>query len=133
MSLSIGRHIASALGKSSAVTDIVGNRIYPIIMPQGTAYPFVQFETSTASPDYTKDGVAGDNHQIIVNCVAKTYWQSLELAEAVRSALELVTEEYDDYSVDDCRLDGCEEDYINELDAFVSTLTFSAESANINN
>jgi len=133
MSLSIGKHIATALGNSTTLTAMVGNRIYPVIMPQGTAYPFVEFETSTSSPDYTKDGVAGDNHSLTINCVSKSYEQCISMAEAVRKALELVEAEYDEYDVTDCRLESCDDDYISEIDAFCATLTFSAETADNNN
>lgn len=133
MSLSIGRHVSAKLKQNEELTAIVGTRIFPVIMPQGTAFPFVEFETQTGNPEYTKDGVAGDYHTIVVNCVAKSYEQSLDMAEAVREALELEVDEYDTFKVTDCRFDGCEDDYIPELDAFCATLTFSAETADTNN
>ena len=54
-SLKVGKEIYSHLKENKSLTDIVGNKIYPIIVEKDTNYPFIVYKRSNVIPDYTKD------------------------------------------------------------------------------
>lgn len=129
MSLSIGLHINKTLQESDELSEMTGNRIFPVYIANGTpSFPFVEFECQTGAPTYTKDGVLEDNHTATINCVAKSYEQSLKLAEAVRKALELKTATYPEFTVTECRMESCTDDWVNDLGAYCAEIVFSLTS-----
>lgn len=93
MSVLLGNGVKALLEVSSAVTDIVGTKIYPVVALQGVpSFPFVVYNVQVTGASYGK-GMEGLGHvqdecQVMVNCVAKTYDESVALQAAVRSALE---------------------------------------------
>lgn len=130
MALSVTKHIYKQLSESEALTSIVGDRIYPTNILHGApAFPFVVFDTQTGAPEYDKDGIVTDNHTITVYIVAREYMtELLPAAEAVRSALELVTAEYDTFSVISSMFEGGFDGWDEVLQSLAYTLTFSVET-----
>lgn len=134
MSVMIGLHVLEALTGNEKLKEICGDSIYPVAAVQGTeSVPFVVFECTTEAPDYTFDGLAGDNHTVTIDCVSKDYKQTLLMANAVRKTLELQDAEYPEYGfeVTDCRFNGCEDGWIEEREVYDATLKFSIMSAEL--
>lgn len=93
MSVLLGKGVKALLEASSAVTDIVGTNIYPVVALQGApSFPFVVYNVQIAGASYDKgwSGLAHvqDECLVMVNCVAKSYDQAIALQAAVRGALE---------------------------------------------
>jgi len=133
MALSVTKHIYKQLSESTALTSIVGTRIYPVNIPNGTpAFPFVVFDTQTGQPDYTKDGLSSDSHSVTVYVLARDYMSELlPAAEAVRSALELVAAEYPTFVVTECTLDSAVDGWDDTLQCYLYTLTFAITTENV--
>lgn len=118
-SLKVGKEIYSHLKKNKSLTDIVGNKIYPIIVEKDTNYPFIVYKRSNVIPDYTKDYHFKDDVIVDIICVSNHYVESVEIATLVRESLE-------DKRIGDInsiRLEGADEDFID--DAYIQTLTFN--------
>ena len=123
MSLRIGIHVKAAL------TDAVsGGRVFPVVEPEGVAMPYVQFECETGEPTCSYDGPEEDNAKVTVRCVAVTYDKAVDMACAVRAALEDVKTEYVGWSVTGCRLMKCSDEYLAPLPAYVETMVFDITS-----
>ena len=118
-SLKVGKEIYSYLKENKSLTDIVGNKIYPIIVEKDTNYPFIVYKRSNVIPDYTKDYHFKDDVIVDIICVSNHYVESVEIATLVRESLE--DKKYGD--IVSIRLEGADEDFID--DAYIQTLTFN--------
>lgn len=126
MSLFISKHIISSLQSNKAVTEAVGNRICPVVIPVGAPeYPFINFTSSLDGPDETKDGSCADNVSTTLVVVSKTYEVAVNMANEVRYSIEGKTARYDQFEVIDSALVSCVEDYLMDIDAFTITLSFN--------
>lgn len=77
------------LSHNSAVTDIVGENIFPLYAPQTFEAPFVTFQLVDNRPSNTKSGASETDMLLYqINCVGKTHDSTFELKEAVRYALD---------------------------------------------
>ena len=118
-SLKVGKEIYSHLKENKSLTDIVGNKIYPIIVEKDTNYPFIVYKRSNVIPDYTKDYHFKDDVIVDIICVSNHYVESVEIASLVRESLE-------DKRIGDInsiRLESADEDFVD--DAYIQTLTFN--------
>lgn len=80
--------IYGLLQSSSNITNVFGNRVFPVIAEEGTAVPFIVYIEREAEPIVTKDGTFARDHILLeVNIVAKTYNASREAAQPVLSLL----------------------------------------------
>jgi|GEM_PF-1860067 len=74
----------------TAITDLVGDRIYPHHLPQGqNTFPVLTFQRISTSHDHTLTEAAGMCYaRVQIDCWSKgSLNTALELAEAVRQAL----------------------------------------------
>lgn len=118
-SLEVGKQIYSLLNGDSRLTNLVENKIYPIIVEKETNYPFIVYKRSNVIPEYTKDFHLKDNVIIDIICVSNDYANGIEIAEIVRDILE----DKRTNDIQSIRLESADEDYID--DAFVQTLSFN--------
>ncbi|MGB9780621.1 DUF3168 domain-containing protein [Caldanaerobacter sp.] len=70
----------------AGVTALVGNRIYPLLLPQNPTYPAIVY--SRVSRIYEKDlsGTVWNQSRIQFSCYAKKYSEAKAVAEQLRSA-----------------------------------------------
>ena len=81
--------IFGILNGNSAVTGVVGSKIFPSQAPQTTSFPFIVFETISTMPNNTKSGPSEmDQYRIQVTTLAKENNQANDIADKVRSALD---------------------------------------------
>lgn len=118
-SLKVGKAIYSLLNGSSLLTDIVGNKIYPIIVEKETTYPFIVYKRSNIIPSYTKDYHLKDEVVIDIICVSNDYSESVDIASIVRDILE--DKRFAD--IESIKLESADEDFVN--DAYIQTLSFN--------
>ena len=118
-SLKVGKEIYSHLKENKSLTDIVGNKIYPIIVEKDTNYPFIVYKRSNVIPDDTKDYHFKDDVIVDIICVSNHYVESVEIATLVRESLE--DKKYGD--IVSIRLESADEDFVD--DAYIQTLTFN--------
>ena len=75
------------LKDDSAVSALVGTRIYPELAEEGAATPYVVYSVVSNTPVDTKDSAPVDEAQLEVFSVADTYAAANDLADKVRAAL----------------------------------------------
>lgn len=84
--------IYNILANDAGVSALVGNRICPVTLPQGTAFPAIVYSEVNINPNYTKDANSRlDQVRVQIDCLALTYEDTASLADAVREALNVVS------------------------------------------
>ena len=104
--LSIGIHIEDRLRASEALQSKISGRVFPIAAVSGTQKPYICYTRTGITPDYTKDGWAGDTVNVAIEIVADGYKSAVELAELVREQLEDSTAEYGECTLDRINVNG---------------------------
>ena len=98
MSLSLGIHIRDILLNDTSITNLVSERIYPMLAPEGTDFPFITYSHPNVTANYSKDGCNWDDVSYTIQCVSKIYDEAVTISELVRAMLE--EEGYEDYKID---------------------------------
>ena len=81
--------IFKILKDDAAVSAAVGQKIYPVKLPQGVAYPAVVVSVLGENPINSKDGAASDDFtRLQVSVYANSYKQTLDISRDIRTALD---------------------------------------------
>ena len=121
-SISAGEIIRNILLEDEGVAAITG-KVFPVAT-SSAQLPYILYRRSQLTQSPTKWGQPGADAAIIeVVCYASTYVQSIDLAEAVRAALDHQQGEADGMVMRSCFLTDAEESW--QDDAFVQQLTFT--------
>lgn len=131
MSILIGKFLVEKLRKNSEISKNIEDRIYPIVIPIGSTYPFIVYEDRGQGQDETKDGPVSDNVSCTVTVVAKTYNEAVTLGQAARKAIEGKMACYDEFDVDECVLTTWAKEYDDQLPAFTVSLNFEIKTTNV--
>lgn len=124
-SLSAGAVIRSLLLADAAVARLA-RKVFPVSTDTPAELPYVLYQRTALEPTPQKSGRPGDDAVLIdVYCFAATYAESVELAEAVRGALDFATGETDGLRLRACHLVDSDEGW--QDDAFVQRLVFNAK------
>lgn len=120
-SLSAGAVIRAILLEDKTVASRVG-KVYPIVA-DSAELPYIVYRRAALEPTPSKSGMPVSDHiEMELQCCTADYGEGVELAEAVRMALDHVSAEHDGQRMRACTLIGAEEDY--QEDAFIQKLTF---------
>ena len=130
-SLLISRYFQSILEENQEIKDIIGNdehKIFPLLQPANLSFPFIVHARTGITVNYTKDIEYGHCgwYNIVnytVSCVSDDYVQCVELANAVRHALETYRWKDEDIYIHPIQLLTVAE-YTTDNDAFVQELQF---------
>jgi len=88
--------IYSILAAAPAVVALVGQRIYPDLIPERVTLPYIGFERVGTDPIRTMHGtILADDCQMVVACWAATRTAAEALADAVAAAMQSAGELYD--------------------------------------
>ena len=84
-----GKAIYGILSATAAVTALVSTRIYPNNVPQDVALPFLAYSITAVEPTMTKDVKSPlDVIRFSVDCYSTNYDTTMQIANAVRAALD---------------------------------------------
>lgn len=123
-SLSAGAIIRAVLIDDAEVASRV-KKIYPIVAPNAEL-PYIVYRRAELTANPQKAGApGGDTIQIEVMCYTAKYTEGVELAEAVRGALDFTTATAEGQTMRSCYLSGSEEGY--QDDAFIQQLIFNVK------
>lgn len=130
-SLLISKYFQSILEENQEIKDIIGNdehKIFPLLQPANLSFPFIVHARTGITVNYTKDIEYGHCgwYNIVnytVSCVSDDYVQCVELANAVRHALETYRWKDEDIYIHPIQLLTVAE-YTTDNDAFVQELQF---------
>lgn len=125
--LLIGKLIYGTISSSAEVTSLVDNRIYPIVAPAETTYPFIVYTRANAYPNtHTKDGWVGDNASFQITIVSDKYFESADIANNVRDLFENCRISNEELSIENIRMTSASEAF--SEDAYTQTLYFDCEA-----
>ena len=131
-SILISRYVQQILEESEEVRAILGNdqhKIFPLLQPDNLSFPFIVHSRNSISVTYTKDieymrGGWTNEINYIVSCVSDNYIQCLELANAVRHAMETYRWKDEDIYIHPIKVNYITE-YTTEQNAFVQEIQFN--------
>lgn len=126
MSILINKAIAKILNDSIPLKNKVGNNIYALVASENCTFPFVVFKRNNMIVEYNKDGVAHNIVDVQVIIGADSYADSVEVAQLVRSELELKKGVYNGVKIIDSKITSVEEDYVNN--SFAQSIIFSIKT-----
>ena len=122
-SLSAGEIIRGILAADPAVTTRV-NKIYPVIVDKAEL-PYITYRRASLQQDPVKSTRGADTVGIEVICYTARYTEGVELAEAVRDALDGATGTSDGLLMRSCFLSDSEEAW--QDDAYLQQLIFTVK------
>ena len=126
MSILINKAISKILNDSVQLKNKVGNNIYALVASENCTFPFVVFKRNNMTVEYNKDGVANNMADVQVIIGADSYADSVEIAQIVRSELELKKGVYNGVKIIDSKITSVEEDYVNN--SFAQSIIFSIKT-----
>jgi len=119
-SLSVGEIIYDVLTNDAEVMARA-NKVFPVVTDKATL-PYVAYRRSRLEHNPVKGTQGADTVQIDVLCFAAKYGDGVQLAEAVRQALDGKQATKDTLIMRSCTIAGGEEYY--ENDAYIQELNF---------
>lgn len=90
-----------------------------------SSYPTVTWMHGPIEPDYTKDGVIVDKVEVEILIVSDDYEQAIDIAAAVRKAVEYQSYSDNDVTIPIIKVDSISEDA--ESDAYIQSIVISFE------
>lgn len=120
-SLSVGEIIYDVLTNDAEVMARA-NKVFPVVTDKATL-PYVAYRRSRLEHNPAKGTQGADTVQIDVLCFAAKYGAGVQLAEAVRQALDGKQATKDTLIMRSCTIAGGEEYY--ENDAYIQELNFT--------
>ncbi|MBR4592732.1 MAG: DUF3168 domain-containing protein [Elusimicrobiaceae bacterium] len=120
-SLSVGEIIYDVLTNDAEVMARA-NKVFPVVTDKATL-PYVAYRRSRLEHNPAKGTQGADTVQIDVLCFAAKYGDGVQLAEAVRQALDGKQATKDTLIMRSCTIAGGEEYY--ENDAYIQELNFT--------
>lgn len=122
MILSISEHIYKVLNATTALTALVGDRIYPLGTKFEVAFPFIVYERDNVDIEYDKAQRRTANVDVSIFAVAETYTESLAIAEIISDALDKKEAVYTGFNVEDAHISSASEDFVEN--SFVQRINF---------
>ena len=99
------------------------NKIFPLIANADTTFPFIVFQRSNLMPIYTKDILTENQITMVIIVVSNDYIQSLDLANAVRHALEGNIYRDNDIVISAMKMESITEETLE--DAYIQRMVFT--------
>lgn len=121
--IQIGKVINALLNADTNLSEMIGNRVFPIVSKEGTQYPFVVYRRNSVTPTYCKDGLASETASVDVVIASNTYTSSIEVADRVRAAIDKRACVFQDTTVTNIEMTTAEEDFVD--DTYIQTLNFN--------
>jgi hypothetical protein len=101
--------------------DSVQTKVFPLVVEDGTEYPFIVYRRNGVNSICTKDFHLEDEIAVDILCISNDYKESVEVAKTVLSALE--DKQFATYNIISIKLNNAYEDYVDNT--FVQTLEFT--------
>lgn len=121
--IQIGKVINALLNADRALSEMIGNRVFPLVSKEGTQYPFVVYRRNSVTPTYCKDGLASETASVDIVIASNTYTNSIEVADRVRAAIDKRACVFQDTTVSNIEMTTAEEDFVD--DTYIQTLNFN--------
>lgn len=107
-SILIGKTIYKLLSESEDLQKFVGDKVYPLVANDDVTFPFITYYRTDITSNGCKDGYYEDDVTFTIIVVSNKYFETLEIANIVRSIFEKkrLTE-----NITNCIVESIDEDY----------------------
>ena len=123
-SILVSKYIRRFLVENEEVQGLIDvNNIFPLIANADTTFPFIVFQRSNLMPIYTKDILTENQITMVIIVVSNDYIQSLDLANAVRHALEGNIYRDNDIVISAMKMESITEETLE--DAYIQRMVFT--------
>ena len=124
--MNAGKAVYGILSGTTAVTDIVGTRIFPEIAEQEAVTPFIVYQLQSVDPEDTHDGPSKlDEVRFEFLCYADSYNAAADLGVAVRAALDRVSGTYNGVNVESVQFNDVDVDIEYDPRRYSQVLNFT--------
>lgn len=108
------------------IKTITGYSAFPCIADNDVKFPYIVYNRNGLSTQLTKDGYTDDNISFEISIYSDKYAQSIEVAEAVRNALETLSAQHDAIlQIDNSVITNSNESWMNN--AYVQNIQWTAD------
>lgn len=80
----VEKAISRALLADGELAAIIGNKVFPVLIPQNTAFPIICYQRISSVPDETLQGYQSEQVRIQLTVFTKKYNQAKELSNIIR-------------------------------------------------
>ena len=110
--INVSKVIYYLLANNTTITNYIGTRIFPLVLPENSNFPLVVYERRT-NPEYTKDGAALKFTIAVITVISNDYSQSIDIATAINNVFDDYSGTVNGINVQAIRLDSVDEMYAN--------------------
>ena len=89
--MSIESNIRAALITDSAVSALVGGRVYPVVLGRDATFPAITYTRISGGFLASLSGTNREHPRIQIDCWAETYAEAKDLSAKVRAAMDGAT------------------------------------------
>ena len=123
-SILAGKYLRRFLIENTELSSLIDTKkIYPLIANADTTFPFIVYSRTNLAPEYTKDLLSDNQVTFAVIVVSDKYTESLDIANAVRHALEGYRYKDEIIDIYPFKLDSITEETLE--DAYIQRMSFS--------
>lgn len=123
-SILAGKYLRKFLVENEELSTLIDTKkIYPLIANADTTFPFIVYSRTNIFPEYTKDLLSDNKCTFAVIVVSDKYTESLDVANAVRHALEGYRFKDEIIDIYPIKLDSITEETME--DAYIQRMSFS--------
>lgn len=101
------------------------DKIFPIDARLSTSFPFAVIQRTSLIPSSSKDGIYEDTVNFTIAIADDNYIGSVNIAQAIRNALDIRSYKTDEVCIRQLRLTGASETLYN--DTFIQELNFTVQ------
>lgn len=105
----VGKELVSILQGSSAVTQVLGNKIFPLVAVPNTTFPFMVYRRSYYTPENNKD-YEGEKVGVEIVICATRYEDGVDIADKVATAVNHARTNM----IDDINITNISENYVED-------------------
>ena len=105
----VGKELVSILHGSSAVTQALGNKIFPLVAVPNTTFPFLVYRRSYYTPENNKD-YEGEKVGVEMVICATRYEDGVDIADKVATAVNHARTNM----IDDINITNISENYVED-------------------
>jgi len=91
--MSLESKLVAYLLNHAGLTALIGNRLYPLMMPEGTALPAVVYQRVSGMREYQFGAYSGmERPRISFSCWGENYGQAKQVASELKTAMQAKTD-----------------------------------------
>lgn len=119
-----GKYVRKFMIENNELTALIpSSKIFPLVANADTTYPFIVYSRNNLTPVYTKDHLSDNIVQFTIIVVSDEYVETLDIANAVRHALESYRYTDENITINPIKLESVVEETYD--DAYIQRMTIS--------